>query len=165
MTSDAERRYEAAKAYVDRAVATVLALGMYSPMDALGAREKTAPVVSDTKKLDAKWLRATTETVREALAKEAENLADRTKENLPGAPPDWKRTNLYKGETEKQAAPTTYAGAVAEEASLRAHQVGQGLGFLASGLGGVAKLGLLGGAVFLGLKLVSAFESRRERAR
>jgi len=161
MASNAERRYEAAKAYVDRAVATVFALGMYSPMDSLAAREKTAPVVSDAKKLDAKWLRATTETEREALAKEAENLADRTKENLPSAPSDWKRTNLYKGEVEKQTAATSFAGALAEEASLRANQ----LGTLATGLGGAAKLALVGGAVYLGIKLVSAFESRKERAR
>ena len=165
MTSDAERRYEAAKAYVDRAVATVIALGMYSPFDQIAAREKTAPVISDAKKLDAKWLRATTETAREALAREAENLADRTKENLPGAPSDWKRTNLYKGEAEKQTAATTYAAAVADEASLRVGQVGQGLGALFSGLGGAAKLALVGGAVFVGFKLVSAFRSREDRSR
>ncbi len=163
MSTDAERRYALAKEYVNHAVATVLALGLYSPVDQIAARDKTAPVISDANKIEKKWLRATSDKERDAIAREAENLADRTKENLPGAPSNWKRTNVYRGEVEKQTPATNYAGEVVDEATLRAKQVGGGVGALFSGLGGAAKLALAGGAIFLGWKLVSAFTPAERR--
>ena len=66
--------------------------------------------------LKARWLRSTTGAERERVARDAELLADRVQENLPGAPQDRKRTNLYKGEAQKSTAATTYASEVAHRA-------------------------------------------------
>jgi len=150
-----EKRYEAATAYVRRAI------------DAVGSGFVGAIKVEHPKnelqRIEARWLRATTQQERSQIARDAELLADRTKENLPGAPSDWKRTNLYKGEVEKQAGKISYTGELAAHVSGALHSMGRGASKAADSLGGLGKWLLIGGAVVIGLRLVGAFDRRGER--
>ena len=108
----AEQRYTAAAEYVRRALA-VIEPSWWNVFEHQAYEQKTAPVRSDQQKIEGRWLRATSDQEREAIARDAELLADRTKENLPGAPSDWRRTNLYRGEVEKQTSATSFWGELA----------------------------------------------------
>src|SRR5437588_8248349 len=98
-----EQRYEAATAYVRKAVAVVeQGNNAEDPITAgiewYAARTKTEPVRSELARIEARWLRATSEFDRARVARDAELLADRTQESLPGAPQNRVRTNLAAGE-------------------------------------------------------------------
>jgi hypothetical protein len=64
-------------------------------------------------------MRAASDVDRARIARDAELLADRVEENLPGAPTDWTRTNLYPGEGVHSTNGTSYSG----EASAQADEV------------------------------------------
>lgn len=98
-------RYERAHRYVERAIAAVEREALTSSVvpvlngfEWYASRLRTETARNDLSRIDARWLRATTEKDRSAVAREAELLADRVAETLPGAPQDWKRTNLTKDE-------------------------------------------------------------------
>lgn len=91
-----QERYDTATAYVQRAV-TVTKLSALNPI--LLLRPDPANIAAnELDKLRVRWARATNDLERAVVARDAELLADRIEENLPGAPQDWKRTNLYPGE-------------------------------------------------------------------
>ena len=103
----AEGRYRAAVAYVQRAIATITPSWL-NLIERPAADEKTAPYRHELSHVQARWSVARTEQEHAAIAREAELLADRTEETMPGAPQDWKRTNLWKGEVQKHAGATSY---------------------------------------------------------
>jgi hypothetical protein len=127
--------------------------------------KKTAPVQSELDQIERRWMFARNDVERARVARDAELLADRTKESLPGAPQDWKRTNLFKDEKETHAHPTSYAQEVE-------HQAGEVWGWLKDTASGAASevkgLGtwlLVGGGVLLAWKGVDLLRDRQRRNR
>ena len=121
-----EQRYNAATDYVRRAIQQGERAALHtwaSIVPAIFATEvyagqlKTEPVKNDLKKIEERWLRASNDIERAGVARDAELLADRTEENLPGAPTDWKRTNLTKTEAPRITPATTYTDEVEHEAT------------------------------------------------
>src|SRR5579863_673542 len=119
-----EDRYRPATDYVRRAISVVEAAGVaYTTNPVTGAiewyagRTKTAEPRAELDQIDARWLRATSDAQRAGIAREAELLADRVEENLPAAPQDRTRTNLYAGEVAQGTPATSYAQALDAEAS------------------------------------------------
>ena len=110
-------RYWEAVSYVHRAVDTVeSAPSLLNVVDRYAAKVKTQPVRDELTRIETRWLRATSDLERAKIARDAELLADRTKENLAGAPQSWKRTNLYVDEQEQSTPATSYGQEVAREA-------------------------------------------------
>src|SRR5206468_3585035 len=83
-------------------------------VDAYASTLKTETVRNELRRLEALWMHATTDIDRARIARDAELLADRTEENLPGAPQDRARTNLRPGE-QASATPATSFDATADE--------------------------------------------------
>jgi hypothetical protein len=162
-------RYAAATSYVRRAIAEVENRPFAYVVDPTtgliewyAGRTKTEPARNELAQIEGRWLRAANDIDRARVARDAELLADRVQENLPGAPQDRKRTNLFAGEEQSATPATSYYGAVADEAHDYAEA---GRGFLvgaAQGVADVGKLLLLGGGVLLGIRV---FGYRRERER
>src|SRR5690242_17579220 len=101
----AEERYRAATRYVERAMGEVERGSLWSYLHPLTAGIETVAGVYKTEtahhdldRIEARWLRAASDGERAQIAREAELLADRVQENLPGAPQDRQRTNLVLGE-------------------------------------------------------------------
>jgi sugar phosphate isomerase/epimerase len=118
-----EERYMAATAYVRRAVDVVEERGITYLIDPVtgivewyAGKTKTQQPRNELTRIEARWLRTATDTDRAAVARDAELLADRVQESLPGAPQDRVRTNLYEGETPKGTPATSYAQEVAMQA-------------------------------------------------
>src|SRR5258706_16112375 len=97
-----EQRYGTAHEYVNRAVRQVEAGAVHTwasilppvfATEVYAGRLKTEEVKNELRRIEERWLRAGTDIERARVARDAELLADRTEENLPGAPTDWKRTN------------------------------------------------------------------------
>jgi hypothetical protein len=168
-----EQQYAAATAYVRRAIATVEARGVAYTIDPItgivewyAGRTKTEQPRNELSRIEARWLRATTDEERTKIAREAELLADRVEENLPGAPQDRARTNLYKGETPTSTPATSYAQEVDR-------QTGDVWGWLKNKATGAAdeatsigKWLLIGGGVVHGWKVFDFLrESERNRVR
>ena len=162
-------RYTAATEYVRRAITAVESKPLAYAIDPVtgliewyAGRTKTEPARNELMRIEARWMRATSEIERARIARDAELLADRVQETLPGAPQDRKRTNLYAGEHQTSTPATSYYGEVADEAV----ELGSyAKGFAGSALDGIASVGkwlLLGGGVLLALKTV---EYLRERER
>ena len=150
-----EQRYDAAIAYVQRAIEAVGS----GPIDSV----KTAPVRSELARIDASWLRASSDTERTRVARDAELLADRTEESLPGAPQDRARSNLFKGEHQTSTAATSYTQEVASQAgAYRDWIMGTGHS-LSSDFAAIGKWLLAGGALVLGIKIVSLVRERQPR--
>src|SRR5579862_1593579 len=113
-------RYETAVAYVQRAItlvqgAAVAPDGATALIEWYAGRKKTETPRAELDRIEARWLRATTDVERTRVARDAELLADRVQEDLPGAPQDRQRTNLFKGEKQKATAATSYAHEVDEQ--------------------------------------------------
>jgi hypothetical protein len=79
--------------------------------------EKTQVPEADLEKIQDRWLRAKSDPERAKVARDAELLADRIEESLPGAPQDRTRTNLYEDEVQQHADATSYVGEVEGEGS------------------------------------------------
>jgi hypothetical protein len=113
-----EDRYKAATAYVRRAIDAVKPSAFYWINPVTGAaswyagHEKTRVATSDLERIEDRWLLAKIDDERAKVARDAELLADRIQESLPGAPQDRVRTNLYAGEPQKKAEATSYLGEV-----------------------------------------------------
>jgi hypothetical protein len=120
-------------------------------------------VRNELNRIEHRWMFARSDAERAQVAREAELLADRTKENLPGAPSDWKRTNLYKGEKEKQTAATGYQKEVREQA----HEVWRWVKDKSQGVADGAKnIGtwlLVGGGLLLAWKGLGHLQARERR--
>lgn len=113
---DVVNRYHDAAAYVDRAIDTVEKSGgvvdraMANPLKTQAAR-------GELQQIKSRWLRSTTDAERVRIARDAELLADRVQENLPGAPQNRHRTNLFKGETERSTPSTSFDSELANRAT------------------------------------------------
>jgi hypothetical protein len=105
-----EQRYEAATGYARRALALVEdSPAFYNLIDRYAASVKTEPYRNDLARVEQRWLRASTDFDRARIARDAELVADRIQETLPGAPQDRQRTNLARGETPTSTPATSYA--------------------------------------------------------
>jgi|GEM_PF-2444716 len=111
LEADPAERYHAALAYIRRAL-TATEASWWNALEWRASELKQAPFKAELAKLQARFASKLDAKTLETVARDAELLADRTKETLPGAPPDWKRTNLYTGEVEKQTAATSFFGEV-----------------------------------------------------
>lgn len=98
------------------------------------------------------------------IARDAELLADRVEENLPGALQDRVRTNLLPGEAPTFTPPTTYYGEVAAQSRESWAWLKDKANVAADGAISAGKLHLVGGGVALGWKHIDYLRDR-ERAR
>lgn len=157
-----ENRYESATAYVTRAIARVeSAPALVNLVDRYAAGLKTASVREALAQVQARWLRASNDNDRAIVAREAELLADRTKENLPGAPPDWVRTNLFVGERESTTAATSYGQSLADEARQDWSWLSERASEGADATKGFARWLLAGGGLLVAWKALGYFSERK----
>jgi hypothetical protein len=164
-----EERYEAATAYVRRAVAIVEAAAVgyiNDPITGLvewyAGRNKTEPARNELARIEARWLRAASDVDRARIARDAELLADRTQESLPGAPQNRQRTNLYKGEQQESKRSTSYYGEVASQAE---DHLDWAIGKVSDGAKSIGKWLLVGGGLVLGWSAFSYLRERELRSR
>ena len=154
-----QARYAAATAYVRRAIASVASRGVSYSMDPItgfvewyAGKAKTEEPQNELSRIESRWLRATSEETRTGVARDAELLADRVEENLPGAPQDRARTNLVAGELQRSTPSTSYAQEVDQQAGEVWGAVKARAAETSHAASGVGKLLLAGGAAFLGWK-------------
>jgi hypothetical protein len=169
-----EQRYEAATDYVRRAIRAVEAGAFHSPASLLApvfatevyaGQVKTENVENELTRIEGRWLRATSDAERAHVAREAELLADRTQESLPGAPQDRQRTNLYKGEKPSAAPASSYAGEASSQASEAWGWAKEKAGELRDDAAGIGKWLLVGGGLVLAMKAVDLVRERQRRNR
>jgi hypothetical protein len=163
-----EERYAAATAYVRRAVAAVEDRAISYAVDPItglvewyAGRTKTEPARNELARIEERWLRTTNDIDRARVARDAELLADRVQESLPGAPQNRQRTNLWHGELQQATPATSYDGEVVSQAGEYwdwANGKGESLSDEAKSLG---KWLLIGGGVVLGWKLVDLLRKRQ----
>ena len=171
--STVEERYRAATFYVRRAVASVEDRGVayaVAPITGIvewyAGKTKTEQPRGELGRIEARWLRATTDKERANIARQAELLADRVQESLPGAPQDRTRTNLYKGETPTATLATTYYAEAGNQAGEVWGWVKDKASTITDGASSLGKWLLLGGGVVLAWKGVDYFREReRNRPR
>lgn len=164
-----EQRYEHAVAYVHRAIDIVEAgPKSYDPItraiDWYAGTIKTETTRSDLERLERQWMFATNDLDRARIAREAELLADRVKENLPGAPQDWKRTNLAKGEHERSTPATSYEQELASQASSIFGELKAAAVSAASGASAIGGWLLLGSGIVLAVKALAHLGDRSQRS-
>lgn len=165
-----EERYTAATDYVRRAIAVVEGRPvsyLFNPVTGAiewyAGRTKTTTARSDLSRIEARWLRATSDIERARIARDAELLADRVQENLPGAPQDRERTNLFPGEKQSSTAATCFDDELASEA---AELLGRGRSFFGDAVDGIATIGkwlLIGGGVLASIKAIDYLRERERR--
>jgi len=162
-----EQRYQAATAYVHRAINVVQDRGFRYVIDPVtglvewyAGRTKTDVPRTELARIEARWLRATRGDERSQVARDAELLADRVEENLPGAPQNRERTNLYSGEAPTAAPPTSFYGEIAD----RSAELWSGLRDAAERAAAAASLVektlLVGGGLWAAWKAVEYLRSR-----
>jgi hypothetical protein len=165
-----EQRYDAATRYVERAIDVVdNGPRVFDPLSAAielyAGRTKTQYARVELRSIEARWLRATNDVDRARVARDAELLADRVEESLPGAPQDRARTNLYPGELPTGTAATSFD----DEAQRQAHSVWTWLGDRADAATSeaktVAKWLLVGGGVLVGWKALTLVRGRHRNRR
>jgi hypothetical protein len=157
-----ESRYKAATDYVRRAIDVVeSAPSILNVIDRYAARVKTESVRDALTQLEVRWLRASSDFDRANVGREAELLADRTKENLPGAPQDWTRTNLFSGERESSTPGTSYAAEFAHEADHDWNWASDKATRAAEASKGIGRWLFAGGGLLLALKLVDYLRERQ----
>lgn len=163
-------RFEAATAYVRRAIASVEDRGVVYAVDPVtgfvewyAGKVKTAQPRDDLARVEARWLRATRNDERAQIARDAELLADRVEENLPGAPQNRTRTNLYPFETPRSTPATTYYGEATNQAADVWDWVKQRASGAADGAFTVGKALLAGGGMLLGWKALDYLRERHRR--
>lgn len=110
-----QERYDAATAYVEHAV-KVTKLSPINPILLLRP-DPAAVAANELSRLRGRWARSTNDLERAAVARDAERLADRVEENLPGAPQGWQRTNLFPGETPRSTPPLSFLAEFKREAA------------------------------------------------
>jgi hypothetical protein len=160
-----EQRYQLAIAYVTRAVAAVETPSAWNPIDWYAGRIKIETARNDLRAIEGRWLRARTDDDRALVARDAELLADRTQEVLPGAPQDRQRTNLAKGEHPTFAPATSYAQEVEHQAGEAWSWAKDTASDVTDGIASIGKLVLVGGGLFLGMKLVDFLKSKQRNRR
>jgi hypothetical protein len=116
-----EERYQVAIAYAERAIAAVeKGPSTWNPItlaiESYAGGTKTEQVRNDLRHIQDRWKAARSDADRATIARDAELLADRTQESLPGAPQDRQRTNLWKGEKPTSTPATSYGGEAKQQA-------------------------------------------------
>ncbi len=158
-----ENRYQAATEYVRRAIDAVeRAPSAFNVVDRYAATLKTKPARDELARLDAVWLRAANDLDRVRAAQAAELLADRTEESLPGAPQDWRRTNLYAGERPSSTPATSYRQELAGEAQRDWDWFANEASGAANFGKGIAQWVLIGGGLLLAIKAVDYLRVSQE---
>lgn len=159
-------RYKAATDYVHRAITVVESVHIGYAIDPVtglvewyAGRTKTAQSRGELDRIEARWQRATSDNMRVVVAREAELLADRVEESLPGAPQDRPRTNLFVGEIVRATPPTSYAAEVNAQAR---QELGDATNKVRAGAG-VGKWLLAGATVALGWKALDVFRRHERR--
>lgn len=160
-----EERYKRAVSYVHRAVEHVERAGFdASVIDWYAARNKTEPARNELARVETRWLRAANDIDRARIARDAELLADRVQESLPGAPQDRQRTNLWSGEVQTSTPPTSYA----DELEHQAHDAWNWTKGAIAGAGGeaagIGKWVLVGAGVVLLLKVLGSLSNQQRQA-
>lgn len=163
-----EERYEAATAYVRQAIRIVeTGPTVFDPfaavIEAYAAGVKTDPIRNELSRIDARWMRAANDIDRAGVARDAELLADRAQESLPGAPQNRKRTNLFPGEEQKATPPTSFDDELRHEAREKWSWLKTTASDTAEGVGRFGKWLIVGGGVLLGLQVVDYFKRRERR--
>jgi hypothetical protein len=160
-----EDRYKRAIEYVHRAVDTVEDKAFdASLVDWFAARKQTETARSEVARVEGRWLRATNDMDRARVARDAELLADRVQESLPGAPQDRERTNLWPGEVPTSTPATTYGDALAEQATAVARAIPSLTSGATDSLAGVGRWLLIAGGLFVAWKAID-YMHERERKR
>jgi hypothetical protein len=90
-------------------------------------------------------------------------LADHVEENLPGAPTDWKRTNLYPGEGAHVTSATSYGNEASAQADEAWSWIKRKAGDAIDETKSTGKWLLIGGGVFLGIKGIEYLDERERR--
>ena len=160
-----EERYQSATAYVRRAISVVergpgIDDSLTASIEAYAGRLKTSVVRGDLERIEARWLRAATAFERARLARDAELLADRTQESLPGAPQDRKRTNLFPGETPSSTPSTSFEREVDSQAGFVWSWLKQRGSAAAGTVAAVSRLVVVGGVAFVGYELYRLARAR-----
>lgn len=114
---DVVNRYHDAVAYVDRVIDTVEKSGGVVDRE-IANPLKTQVARAELQQIKSRWLRSTADSERTRIARDAELLADRVQENLPGAPQDRRRSNLFKGEKERSTPATSFDSEIANRAAV-----------------------------------------------
>ena len=157
-----EERYKRAVAYVHRAVDGVERAGFDSSVvDWYAARNRTEPARNELAHVEAQWLRATTDIERARVARDAELLADRTQESLPGAPQDRERTNLWPGETPTSTPATSYGDELAHQAHAAWDWTKDALRQTGNDIASLGMWLLVVGGIVLGVKVLGPARQRQ----
>lgn len=174
-----EERYQAAIAYVERAIATVeKGPSTWNPItlaiESYAGRTKTEQVRNDLRQVEDRWKAGGSDADRAPIARDAELLADRTQESLPGAPQDRQRTNLWKGEKPTSTPATSFGGEARHQAEDSASHAVRWVRAKAKAVRdeidhpwGIGKWLLIGGGVVVAWSLVrpSSSDRRQSQAR
>jgi hypothetical protein len=167
-----EQRYETASEYVKRAIRTVELGALHSwgsilpavfATETYAGQVKTESAKRDLAQVEARWLRAASDIDRARVARDAELLADRVAENLPGAPTDWSRTNLYPGEGARTTSASTYASEAQVQVEGAWSWIKREAGEAIDETKTIGRWLLVGGGVLLGIKLVEYLDERERR--
>lgn len=159
-----EDRYQRAVAYVHRAVDTVESRALdLSFVDYFAARNQTETTRNEVAHIEGRWLRASNDTDRARVARDAELLGDRVQESLPGAPQDRERTNLWPGEVPKSTPATTYANALADQATEVVRAVPSLTRDATESLAGVGRWLLIAGGLFVAWKAIDYLHERERK--
>jgi hypothetical protein len=159
-----EDRYKRAVAYVRRAVDTVEGRAIDSSLvDWFAARNQTETARNEVARIEVRWLRATNDVDRARVARDAELLADRVQESLPGAPQDRERTNLWHGEVATSTPTTTYADALADQATDVARAIPSLTSSAKDSVAGVGRWLLIAGGLFVAWKAIDYLHERERK--
>jgi hypothetical protein len=113
-------------------------------------------------RIEARWWRAAGEAERAQVARDAELLADRVEESLPGAPQDRGRTNLAADEVAHGTPAVTLGDELGREAAETwgwAKRKGEEA---AGAAGGAGRLLLMGAGAVVALRLAGWLTNRKE---
>lgn len=167
-----EQRYQSAVAYVERAISTVeKGNSSWNPVsnaiERYAGKTKTSEPRNDLQHIKDRWAHATSDVERARIARDAELLADRTQESLPGAPQDRQRTNLFKNETPTSTPATSYGDEAKREAAHAVHWVREKAHAVAEAIDPSPSIGtwlLIGGGVVAAILLLRSNDREQRQA-
>ena len=162
-----EQRYVAATEYARRAIKVVEAgPAVWDPVSKAiewyAGRTKTEPVKNDLRRIEQRWLFATSDAERARVARDAESLADRIQEVLPGAPQDRQRTDGNNGAPPTFTPATSYGQEVERQAEHVWTTVKDTANRATEGATSIGKWLLVGGGLLLGIKAVDYLREREQ---
>lgn len=155
-------RYTRATTYARRAIAAVdRSIWSVGVVDYYANQEKTRTARQDLERIEARWWRASKDIERNVIARDAELLADRIKENLPGAPIDWQRTNLTAGEIEATQPATSFSTDLTARANEAWNWATSAAERTSQGVAHVGSLVLIGGGLYVVSQLLTLLRGRQ----